>query len=390
MFIIQLLFWTLLFVLFFAYIGFGLLLAFIVKIRKNRSSVTLKKEKIPFPAVTMIIAAYDEEDIIREKINNCLQIDYPKNRIHFWFVTDGSTDNTGAIIKEFPQVYLFHEEGRNGKIHAVNRVMKEVSTPIVVFSDANTMVNREAVKYITAHYADPNVGAVSGEKRIEDLKQDNASGSGEGMYWKYESWMKKNESDLYSLVGAAGELFSVRTSLYEPVDKNVVIEDFLITVKIAMQGYKVVYEPRAVAVETASLSVEEEKKRKVRIAAGGFQAMKLLSALFNPIKYGTLSWLFLGHRVLRWTLAPIAIPLVFGINIFLAHRLGGIYEWLLVAQGIFYGIALLGWLLQNYKVPVKGFFIPFYFLFMNFAVYQGFIRHLNKCQSVVWEKSKRA
>ena len=192
------------------------------------------------------------------------------------------------------------------------------------------------------------------------------------------------------MVGAAGELFSIRTDLYEPVPSDTIIEDFFMTLRIAKRGYRVVYEPEAYAVESSSASVGEELKRKIRIAAGGLQAIYRLSPLLNPLRFGLLSFQYISHRVLRWTLAPVALPVIFVLNLILAQSGIPLYEFLLFAQILFYTLALLGYLLERRKLKFKIFFIPYYFCMMNYAVYRGFIRIIRGSQSVIWERAKRA
>ena len=268
--------------------------------------------------------------------------------------------------------------------------MKMVTTPVVVFCDANTYLNKEAIRQIVRHYADPRTGGVAGEKQIFKKKEDSASGSGEGLYWKYESFLKKKDSEVYSVVGAAGELFSVRTALFESTREDIIIEDFYISLRIAMSGFRFIYEPHAVATETASVSVGEEWKRKVRISAGGFQAMLLLLPLLNFFEYGVLSFQYISHRVLRWTLAPLSLPLILLSNIVLAANGLRYYQLILLAQLIFYAIAFAGWKYQDRKVGIKGFFVPYYFAVMNFSVYAGLRRYLKGNQSVMWEKAQRS
>jgi cellulose synthase/poly-beta-1,6-N-acetylglucosamine synthase-like glycosyltransferase len=240
------------------------------------------------------------------------------------------------------------------------------------------------------HYEDANVGGVAGEKRIFKKNEDNASGAGEGLYWKYESFLKKKDSEVYSVVGAAGELFSVRTELFEEPAENIIIEDFYLSLSIAAKGYRFIYEPEACATETASASVAEEWKRKVRISAGGFQAMIKLSHLLNPFKYGILSFQYISHRVLRWTLAPLFLPIVFLSNLYLAIEGSEFYTLTMLAQIGFYLIALVGYFNKDKKISIKGFFVPYYFCVMNFSVYAGLLRYLKGNQSVIWEKSQRA
>lgn len=373
----------------YTYLGYGLLIYVISKLKRRFPSYVDQPDR-DLPPVTFLVAAYNEEDFIEEKIANTLSLDYPKDKLKIFFVTDGSTDRTPDIIKRYAGIRLFHEPGRNGKIHAVNRVMKFVETPIVIFTDANTVLNNKAIKNIVRHYQAENVGGVAGEKRIMSKSTDSASGAGEGLYWKYESFLKKKDSEVYSVVGAAGELFSVRTSLYEPPDRNMIIEDFYLSLRISSKGYRFIYEPDAYAMETASANVAEEWKRKVRICAGGFQAMAKLIYLLNPFRYGILSFQYFSHRVLRWTLAPLSLPLILIANFILALSGKPFYMLVLFLQLAFYFMALVGYILRDKKVPVPGFFVPYYFSVMNLSVYAGFWRYIRGKQSVVWERAKRA
>lgn len=384
-----LIFWTGVFFVSYTYVGYGLIIYLFSKLKGHRAPLREQKDE-ELPAVTFIIAAYNEESFIAEKIRNTLSLDYPPERLTVLIVTDGSTDRTPDIARQFAGVEVHHEAPRRGKIHAVNRVMKQVKTPLVIFCDANTNLNKEAVRYMVRHYQDKTIGGVSGEKRIMSKDQDNASGSGEGIYWKYESFLKKKDAEVYSIVGAAGELFSVRTELYEEPEEGIIIEDFYISLKIAANGFRFAYEPDAYAIETASASVEEEWKRKVRICAGGFQAMGKLRYLLNPFRYGMLSFQYISHRVLRWTLAPFFLPLILLSNVWLALQGLFFYQIVLVLQAGFYALALAGYQLRDRKIGIKGFFVPYYFMVMNVSVYAGLARFLRGKQSVVWEKSKRA
>ncbi|SKA17023.1 glycosyltransferase family 2 protein [Sediminibacterium ginsengisoli] len=380
------LFWISLFIIFYTYAGYGILLYLILKL-------TGRKRRVPAadytPTLTLIVAAYNEEKIIREKIENTLALIYPAESIRYIFVTDGSSDNTAAIIAEYPQIQLMHRDERAGKIAAVHRVMKQVTTEIVVFTDANTFLNKEALIKIARHYQDQSVGAVSGEKRVHIEESADAT-AGEGFYWKYESKLKQWDSELYSVVGAAGELFSIRTALYQPVPLNALLDDFMISLRIVEKGYRIVYEPEAFATETSSANVEEELKRKVRIAAGGIQSVIWLKSLMNPFKYPLLSFQYISHRVLRWTITPLLMILVFFLNMALVLRQEGmIYDMLMAAQGFFYAFALLGWFLEKKSVRVKILFIPYYFCMMNYAVLAGILRYFTTEQTGVWEKAER-
>jgi len=387
--LVFLLFWLGVAVVLYTYVGYGLVIYIFSQISK-RPKVPEIKVDADLPEVTLLIAAYNEEGFIEDKIKNSLALDYPAEKLKIVFVTDGSTDQTPEIVKRYNLVSLFHEPQRKGKIHAVNRVMKLVTTPLVIFCDANTALNQQSIKNIVRHYQDSTVGGVAGEKRILTKSEDNASGAGEGLYWKYESFLKQKDSEVYSVVGAAGELFSIRTNLFEEPEAGTIIEDFYLSMRITAKGFRFVYEPDAYAVETASASVEEEWKRKVRISAGGFQSMQKLLYMLNIFKYGMLSFQYISHRVLRWTLAPLFLPIIFGTNLWLALQPLSFYQIILALQVLFYSIAFLGYLLRDKKVAIKGFFVPYYFVVMNASVYFGLIRYLRGKQSVVWEKSKRA
>jgi poly-beta-1,6-N-acetyl-D-glucosamine synthase len=382
-------FWLSAAILFYTYLGYGALVFVLAKLKERKGL----HESLPddqLPAVTVVIAAYNEARYIEEKISNTLSLDYPADKLRLLIVTDGSDDGTPEIVARHARVTHMHLPERRGKIHAVNRVMRAVDSPIVVFSDANTSLNSLAIKNLVRHYQDEAVGGVAGEKRIATKDADNASASGEGLYWKYESFLKKKDSHLHAVMGAAGELFSVRTSLFEEPPVNMIIEDFYMSLRIVAKGYRFIYEPEAYATETASATIADEWKRKVRISAGGFQAISKLWPLLNPFKHGVVTFQYISHRVLRWTLAPLSLVVMFVASIVLAAQGSILYAGLLGGQLLFYWIALIGYLLRDRKIAVKGFFVPFYFSVMNLSVFAGFARFVKGKQSVVWERAARA
>jgi biofilm PGA synthesis N-glycosyltransferase PgaC len=381
-----------LFIVFYTFAGYGIFLYLIIKIKR-----AFKGKKPPvaenmdeLPSCTLVVAAYNEEYFIEQKISNSLQLNYPEGKLKLLFVTDGSSDKTPDIIARYPQIQLLHKPGRAGKIAAVHRAMEYVDTDAVVFTDANTFLNKDALIKICRHYSDATVGAVAGEKRVHIDENADASAAGEGFYWKYESALKKWDSELYSVVGAAGELFSVRRSLYQPVEPDTVLDDFMISMLIAAKGYRIIYEPEAYATETASENVSEELKRKVRIAAGGIQSILRLKKLFNPFPYPVLSFQYISHRVLRWTITPFLLILSFILNVVLALKPGETsMQYLLLAQVLFYILALLGLMMEKRQLRIKVLFIPYYFCVMNYAVLAGIIRYFSTKQSAVWEKVQR-
>ena len=386
----KLFFWLAIYIIFYTYLGYGLLLYILLLFKR----IFVNKKAINFfaytPSVTVVVAAFNEAYIIEDKINNTLRLAYPKDMIEYIFITDGSTDATADIVGKYPIIKGMHQTVRNGKIAAVHRAMQVIRSEIVVFTDANTMVNEDALIKICRHYVDHSVGAVAGEKRVQIDCQSDAT-AGEGFYWKYESKLKQWDAELYSVVGAAGELFSIRTSLYQPVKPDTILDDFMISMNIALKGYRIVYEPAAFATENASANTSEELKRKIRIAAGGIQSTLRLWPLFLPFKNPILTFEFISHRVLRWVVTPYLMIIVFLMSIILVNQNGvrSIYGLIFVGQLFIYIAALFGLILEKKKLHTKLFFIPYYFCLMNYAVIAGMVRYFFTKQSVLWEKAKR-
>lgn len=388
---VKIIFWLSLFIVFYSYIGYGILLYFLVKIKRWFLGKSHNTNSSPVfePSITLVVSAFNEEDFIEQKIQNTFDLEYDPDKLKIIFITDGSSDSTPEKIAKYNRIRLLHQPERKGKVAAMNRAMKYVDTPFVIFSDANTLLNTICVKQIVKHYAESVVGGVAGEKKVITAADDKAAGAGEGLYWKYESFLKKLDSDLYSVVGAAGELFSVRTALYEDTAENIVIEDFVQSLKICMKGYIIRYESGAYAMETSSQSIKEEEKRKIRISAGAFQAMVILKDLFNIFKYPVLSFQFISHRILRWTLCPVCLVLLLASNMMLAVGGKQFYVSILIIQLFFYICALVGMFFANRNIKLKLLFVPYYFLFMNISVFLGFNRFLKKKQTVLWEKASR-
>ena len=385
------LFWFSLFIVFYSYIGYGLLIYFLVRMKRVFSKKNAQGPMADFePEVSLIISAYNEEDFIEKKILNSLELDYPSEKLSLLMITDGSNDKTADIIRNYPQIALLHQDERRGIVAAMNRAMKHVRTPYVIFSDANTLLNQACVKEMMKHYANPKVGGVAGEKKVLSGNQGEMAGAGEGLYWKYESLLKKLDSEFYTVVGAAGELFSVKTALFREVSENTIIEDLVQSLQICKEGYLIIYEPMAYATESASVSMQEEQKRKIRISAGAFQAMVILKGIFNVFKYPLLAFQFISHRVLRWTLSPLCLVVLFISSLGIIYKGGGwFYQLSLLTQVLFYVMAWIGWLFANHNQQTKGFYAPYYFLFMNLSVFLGFIRFIRNRQSAIWEKAVR-
>ncbi|MDR9373380.1 MAG: glycosyltransferase family 2 protein [Schleiferiaceae bacterium] len=384
----ELLFWLLVSLVFYTYLGYALILGIVAKLK-----ALLPGKPISYgtyePYVTLVIPAYNEAEIIAEKARNSLMLDYPKRKLRILFMTDGSTDETAEILQDFDGVEVSHTPHRAGKSAAENRAMTLVASPIVIFSDANTFLNSRSIRLLVRHYRDASVGAVSGEKRVISQRAEAASAAGEGLYWRYESTIKRWESRFHTLVGAAGELISFRTELVQDLDEDTILDDFIQSVWICLQGYRVLYEPEAYAVESASDNVGEELKRKIRISAGGWQAMSRLPALLRFWEHPQLTWQYVSHRVMRWSISTLALPLILLVNLYLAFD-STFYAAVLMAQLMFYGMALVGWGLENRRIRFKVLFVPYYFAMMNYAVMAGFLRWRKGSQEAAWDRAKRA
>lgn len=390
--ILKVIFWIMLIVIFYAYIGYACILYFLALLKRVLHPGHQNFDEAFEPVVSLIIPAYNEAEYIHAKMQNCMELDYPENKLQIIWITDGSDDGSPGILKTYNNILILHKNIRKGKVHAINRCMKIVKSPFVVFSDANSMLNPEAIREIISFFADPRVGCVAGEKRITTTNRQKAASAGEGLYWQYESYIKSFESDTGSVLGAVGELFAIRSDLYQEIKEDTILDDFTISMQIATAGYLIKYEPKAWSIERASLSIAEELKRKIRIATGGIQFLRNMPELLNLFKYGLLSFKYISHKVLRWTLAPFAFILVLLLNIAIICLPGyntPLFQLLLIIQCVFYLVVLSGALLKNVSIKHTFIFAPYYIIIMNYAVIAGFLNYLKGKYSAAWPKAKR-
>ncbi|MDD3108936.1 MAG: glycosyltransferase family 2 protein, partial [Alistipes sp.] len=246
---LKILFWVALFIVFYTYIGYGILIKICVWIKERFHPWQEPQAPEVLPEVTLMIAAYNEELVVAEKMKNTRQLEYPADRFKVVWVTDGSTDATNERLAEYEEVTVLYQPLRQGKTAALNRGMTFVKSPIVIFTDANTMLNPEAIREIVRQFSLPEVGCVAGEKRIAVQERDNAASGGEGLYWRYESTLKRLDWHFYSAMGAAGELFAVRRELFRPMEPDTLLDDFILSLRIVQQGYRIAYCDTAYAVE---------------------------------------------------------------------------------------------------------------------------------------------
>jgi cellulose synthase/poly-beta-1,6-N-acetylglucosamine synthase-like glycosyltransferase len=401
----EILFWLFAFIVFYTYVGYGLLIYLLVRIKeyfRPPAAPSLPPDD-RLPAVTLFITAYNEAAVVDEKMRNSLALRYPADRLTILWVTDGSNDDTNKLLSRWPQARVEHRPQREGKTAAMNRGMTLVTTPLVVFTDANTLLNADALRALVLPFIDPRVGCVAGEKRIAMPPQGGAGGrttDTEGFYWRYESALKALDARFYSVVGAAGELFAIRRELYVPMPRDTLLDDFTLALRIAMQGRVTAYCRDAYAVEDSSPDMAAEQQRKVRIAAGGLQAVWRLRALLNPFRYGRLCFQYLSHRVLRWTLTPLCLLLMLPLTICLLAQLPPLassvgtrlYMAALLFQLCFYFISLLGYTIHRRGRRARLLFIPYYFLFMNLNVFRAvpYLYRRRGTRDGTWEKARRS
>lgn len=391
---LKILFWICIFLVVYTYVGYGVLLWLLVKLKRlfkgKPAPLTLPADE-DLPHVTFLICAYNEQDVVDMKMENTLQLDYPKNKLHIMWVTDGSTDETNLRLKRYPEVEIVYSPERRGKTAALNHGISQISSEITVMTDANTLVNSEALRNIVVHFQDPDVGCVAGEKRVMARTDGETAAQGEGLYWRYESTLKRLDSELYSAMGAAGELNAIRTTLYKPMPENALLDDFVMSMRIVDRGFRIAYAPDAYAMEYGSANLHEESKRKRRIAAGGLQSSWWLRSMMNPFRHFTVAFQFVSHRVLRWTITPFALLALIPLNVLLVFmNAGTIYTLIWALQLLFYLAAFCGYYMEQHGKKNKLLYVPYYFLFMNLNVFYG-IPYLKSHQHAgTWEKAKRA
>ncbi|VAX37422.1 Glycosyl transferase, group 2 family [hydrothermal vent metagenome] len=380
--IIAALLWTAIFLIVYSYLLYPLLLVFLNKFHKPVESVLSSQ----LPNVSIIIAAYNEETVISQRVKNCLALDYPREQLEIIIASDGSDDQTNELVRKFEDqgVILFDYKERRGKVNVLNDTVPRAKHEILVFSDANTDFEKDALKKLVRHFQEPDIGCVCGQ-----LKFVNALGSKtgelEGVYWRFETLLKKMEGNRGSLLGANGAIYAIRKSLFVFCPPDTIIEDFVIPMKILEEGHRVVYEPKALAIEEAAKHIVQEKKRRIRIGAGDFQSLALLKPLLNP-KRGFSALAFWSHKVLRW-FAPFFIIIAFITNIFLLSN--PYYQVLFLLQCIFYISAFIGQVLNWAGVQIKFFSLCYYFISMNISLFLGFVRFVTGTQKVAWERTER-
>lgn len=347
------------------------------------------------PKLAIIIAAHNEEDFIEERIENALAADYPPEKISVIIASDGSTDRTNEIVSNYadPRVQLIRYK-RSGKTAILNELIPMVPDEVVVLSDANTFTEPEALRNLVAWFVNPEVGVVCGRLVLTDPQTGR---NVDGIYWKYETFLKKCESRLGALLGSNGGLYAIRKSVFTPVPNNTLVEDFVMPlVARERTGCQIIYDSEAVAHEETPARMRSEFGRRARIGAGGFQCLGLLRGLLHP-RHGWVAFTFFSHKVLRWSsplLLLLALVSSFGFFVLTQARPEAVWSRyaamvLLWGQLGFYLVALLGaWTPAQPKI-LRVFRLPTMFAMMNLALGVGFYRWLFGRQKVAWKRTER-
>jgi len=377
-------FWFCIFLVFFTYVLYPIILLLITKAFKTRSVQSLGS----LPSVTMLIAAYNEERVIEKKLENCLSLDYPGDLLQIIVASDGSDDNTNVIVEKFS---LKHKSikliscPRIGKALVINEAMQNIDSELVIFSDANTEYEKNAIEELSKYFFDERTGCVCG-RLIYRNPGEIVSGKGESFYWRYETNLKILESRLGYVAGANGAIYAIRRKLFEPLPVGTINDDFTISMNIVKKGFKCLYEENALAYEYVAPAIVGEFWRHVRDGAGHYIAIGHLLGLLNPF-LGIRAFIYWSHRILRW-LVPFMLILLLAVNIFLA----GIkfYQYVLFLQVLFYALAVGGLLLVKYKRIPFVIYAPFYFCNLNLALFMGFLKAVFGKQGSAWERTERS
>jgi lipopolysaccharide/colanic/teichoic acid biosynthesis glycosyltransferase/cellulose synthase/poly-beta-1,6-N-acetylglucosamine synthase-like glycosyltransferase len=375
--------WSCLGLLVYTYIGYPILLTVLVRLFGRE----VKKQGMT-PSVSVILAAYNEERVIREKIENLLSLDYPADRLEILIGSDGSSDRTVEIVRSMnaERVQLFDFRERRGKVSVLNQLAAKAKGEILVFTDASEMFDVQAIRHLTANFADPKVGAVSGQLMMTG-SETNGSTQGVSAYWKYEKMLRALEGRLYSMLGATGAIYAIRRSLYQAPAASTILDDVAIPLGAVKRGYRVVFEAQALAFERATEKSRDEFKRKVRTLTGNYQEYFNLDRFLTRNTVGIAFQVF-SHKVLR-LLAPFAMIAMLFFSLAAPSPEATL---LFTAQMGFYCLAFAGLAMPSFKSRITS--IPYMFTLMNLAAFMAafkfFVqrRRVASGQSVLWEKTK--
>ncbi len=374
--------WAAIAVICYVYFGYPLSL---MLLKKYYQKPVCSKEITP--DVSLLICAYNEEDVISDKIKNSFELDYPSDKLKIVIASDGSTDRTNDIVRQYEseRLILTAYPERRGKVSAINNTVEKLESEIIIFSDANTMYQKDAVKKLVRNFNDPSVGAVSADVILHN--EESTFGKSESLYYVYERWIQEKESEFSSIIGADGGMYAIRRRLFVPPSNNIILDDFVISMNVALNGHRLVYEREAVGHERGSSSSKTEFLRKSRVIAGAIQSVMQKEGV-PSIRQKGLFFCYVSHKFLRWMI-PIVLIILYLVTLRLGYISGEfIYVAAFMVQTLFYLLAVLDiFIARKYKIRLTS--IPFYFCMVNAAALYGIYKGLFKKQPVKWQKFSR-
>ena len=374
----KLIFWLSLTTIFYTYIGYPILITMLAKFRKKKKLSKLSE----YPTVSIILSVFDEEDVIKRKIENCLNLDYPKNKLEILIGSDGSTDSTDDIIKRYvnKKVIFIRNNKREGKPNTINRLVEASSGEILFFTDARQIIEKDAIKKLVRNFEDKKIGCVSGE--LIYRKKSSITGRGIGTYWEYEKYLREMESKIYSMIGATGAIYACRKDLFQSLPENIILDDVYTPLIIVSKGYRSIFDREAKAYDIFAEIPHDEYRRKTRTLSGNYQIFFQMPYMLNPFK-SKLALQIISHKLLR-LLVPFFMIGLFISNMLLITK--PFYDVLLVGQIAFYGFAIFEAIFRRHIKKIFG--IPYLFCLLNFSALIGLWEFVRKGADVKWEKAR--
>jgi len=336
--------------------------------------------------VSLCFAAHNEEAVIEAKLRNCAALVYPPGQLEILIGCDACSDRTADLSRRsgLAALRVFDYQERTGKPEVLNRLVREAQGELVVFCDANTMLAPNVLEKLVRHFQDSRVGCVCGELQ---LVSPDGRPQPEGLYWRYELFLKFLESRLNLLLGANGAVYAIRRALFTTLPKQAIVDDFLVAMQIRNRGFRVIYDPEAVASEETPQAVRAEFRRRVRIGAGNFHALRYTLRLLTPLA-GPICFSYWSHKVFRW-LVPFALPVAFVAAAALSLQSGWFYGLCAAGGLLLTALAAVGYRLEVRNIHYPPFSVPYYFLSMNLALFLGFLRFVSGSQTAVWQRTAR-
>lgn len=367
----------------YVYIGYPIALTILAKLFGRGRKV----DENQIPSVSLLVSCFNEEDVVEQKIRNCLALDYPKDKLDIIFISDGSEDRTDEIVKSFEKngIRLIRQEGRLGKTSALNLTMPETKGDIVVFSDANAMYDSQAIRKLVRNFADERIGYVVGAALYTDGKNSSAAQS-EDSYWKYEIYLKEAESKLHSVVGGDGAIYAIRKILFRTLDRQD-INDFVNPLQIIAQGYRGVFDKEAFCLEETAGEFDKEGRRKQRIVNRSFRGLMKVKEVMNPLRFGWFSFQVISHKLMRWLIPVYLIAILVSSSILSFYDVSYAENFLLL-EIAFFSLAFMGWKKSAQEHLSPALFYPYYFLLVNLQSLLGIRRALKGDIQVTWSTSR--